>query len=142
MSFEEETEDKDFEEFISIKRVKSLEQSQQALKNENAELLRERENLTKANTELAEKIKVLNAQNNQLVASLADQSELDLHNKRLASENRDLKSQKRKLEEENIKLKEEIKDVKERHSQLQQQNDELERLNANAERTQHDLKQQ
>ncbi len=128
MSFEEETEDKDFEEFISIKRVHELENSYHFLKNEN--------------TELAEKIKALNAQNNQLVASLADQSELDLHNKRLANENRELKTQKRKLEEENIKLKKEIKDVKERHSQLQQQNDGLERLNANAERTQHDLKQQ
>ncbi len=105
-------------------------------------MLKEKENLTKANAELAEKIKALNAQNNQLVASLADQSEIDLHNKRLANENRDLKTQKRKLEEENIKIKEEVKDVKERHSKLQQQNDELERLNANAERTQHDLKQQ
>ncbi len=32
--------------------MKALEQSQQALKNEKAELLREKENLTKANTEL------------------------------------------------------------------------------------------
>ncbi|EQD89544.1 hypothetical protein HPSA50_1873 [Helicobacter pylori SouthAfrica50] len=76
------------------KQVKSLEQSQQVLKNKNTELLKEREKLTKANTELAEKIKALNAQNNQLVASLADQSEIDLHNKRLANENRDLKTQK------------------------------------------------
>ncbi len=39
--------------------MKALEQSQQALKNEKAELLREKENLTKANTELkAEKDKL------------------------------------------------------------------------------------
>ncbi|GAA7544664.1 hypothetical protein MMM127_03890 [Helicobacter pylori] len=46
--------------------MKELEQSQQALKNEKAELLREKENLTKEKTELTEKNKALTTEKDNL----------------------------------------------------------------------------
>ncbi len=108
------------------KRIKSLEQFQQVLKNEKNELLKEKEqlternqkltnelskeedNLTKVNTELAEKIKALSTERDELIASHTDKSELDLQNRRFKSAIEDLKRQNRKLEEENIALKERV----------------------------------
>lgn len=46
--------------------MKELEQSQQALKNGNDELLKDREKLTTQNTELAEKIKALTTEKTEL----------------------------------------------------------------------------
>ncbi|GLP39456.1 hypothetical protein HpBGD97_03380 [Helicobacter pylori] len=76
----------------SQKQIKSLEQSQQVLKNEKADLTDKNQKLT--------------AERDELIVSHQDKSDLDLHNRRLASANQDLKRQNRKLEEENIALKE------------------------------------
>ncbi len=72
------------------------------------ELLKDKENLTKANTELAEKIKALSTERDELIASHTDKSDLDLQNWRFKSAIEDLKRQNRKLEEENIALKERV----------------------------------
>ncbi len=89
-------------------KVKELEQSQQALKNEKNKLSKDKENLTQANAELAEKIKALSTERDELIASHTDKSELDLQNRRFKSAIEDLKRQNRKLEEENIALKERV----------------------------------
>ncbi|NHA98860.1 transcriptional regulator [Helicobacter pylori] len=113
------------------------------LENENAELLREREylaaetsELKDANNQLRQSLENSNAQLAQAKEKIATEkselereiarlksleamgakSDLDLHNRRLASANQDLKRQKRKLEEENIALKERVDGLKEQLS--------------------------
>ncbi|WQU83203.1 hypothetical protein KVE84_00295 [Helicobacter pylori] len=117
----------------SQKQVEALEQSQQVLKNEKAgltnkntmlknektELIHENTKLKTEKTELTEKIKALATERDRLIASHQEKSELDLHNRRLASANQDLKRQKRKLEEENIALKERVDGLKEQLSKPQ-----------------------
>ena len=65
--------------------------------------LKEKEILKKEKHKLVIEKEILN---DQLIASHQDKSDLDLHNRRLASANQDLKRQNRKLEEENMVLKE------------------------------------
>ncbi|GAA7570238.1 hypothetical protein MMM141_03710 [Helicobacter pylori] len=88
--------------------MNELKNFQQVLENEKAELLKEKENLTKANAELIEKIKALSTERDELIASHTDKSDLDLQNWRFKSAIEDLKRQNRKLEEENIALKERV----------------------------------
>ncbi|MGL2441718.1 hypothetical protein ACOWMB_00245 [Helicobacter pylori] len=116
MSFDEETEN-----FVSQKEVHALEDSYHFLKNEKAELLKDREKLTTQNTELAEKIKVLAIERDKLIASHQEKADLDLHNRSLSSANQDLKRQNRKLEEENIALKERAYGLNEQLFTLQPQ---------------------
>ncbi|RKV39463.1 hypothetical protein DD759_00225 [Helicobacter pylori] len=104
----------------SQKQVQALEQSQQVLKNEKTELTHENTMLKNEKTELIEKIKALSTERDELIASHQEKSDLDLHNRRLASANQDLKRQKRKLEEENIALKERV--LKEQLSKQQNHN--------------------
>ncbi|GAA6988198.1 hypothetical protein ID0090_08990 [Helicobacter pylori] len=85
----------------SQKQANELKNSQQVLEKEKAELLREKERLTKASTELGRELVRL------LSLKYTDKNELDLCNRRFASENRELK-------EENAALKEQL-------SKLQQQ---------------------
>ncbi|AFX89314.1 hypothetical protein [Helicobacter pylori] len=87
---------------VSQKQVKELEQSQQDLRNRNADL--------------AEKIKALSTERDELIASHTDKSELDLQNRRFKSAIEDLKCQNRKLEEENMALKERVDGLKEQLS--------------------------
>ncbi|MFP6236597.1 hypothetical protein ACLGDJ_02790 [Helicobacter pylori] len=101
--------------------MKDLQDFQQALKNEKTELLRDKDNLTKENTELAEKIKALATERDKLIASHQEKDDLDLDNRRLASANQDLKRQNRKLEEENIALKERVDGLNEQLFTLQPQ---------------------
>ncbi|WQS13259.1 hypothetical protein KVC03_01645 [Helicobacter pylori] len=84
------------------RRIQSLEQSRQALRNRNADL--------------AEKIKALSTERDELIASHTDKSELDLQNRRFKNAIEDLKRQNRKLEEENIALKERVDGLKEQLS--------------------------
>ncbi|KMT69771.1 hypothetical protein BHU50_02305 [Helicobacter pylori] len=76
-------------------------------------MAREKDNLTKANAELIEKIKALSTERDELIASHTDKSELDLQNRRFKSTIEDLKRQNRKLEEENMALKERAYGLKE-----------------------------
>ncbi|WP_232259847.1 hypothetical protein [Helicobacter pylori] len=126
------------------KRIQSLEQSQQDLRNRNAELKIAKDNLTtekyhlnnqlnasqkqvkeleqsqqdlrNRNAELTEKIKALSTERDELIASHTDKSELDLQNRRFKSAIEDLKRQNRKLEEENMALKERVDGLKEQLS--------------------------
>ncbi|GAA7767697.1 hypothetical protein JP0171_01710 [Helicobacter pylori] len=111
----------EIENFVSQKEVHALEDSYHFLKNEKAELLKDREKLITQNTELAEKIKALAIERDKLIASHQEKADLDLHNRRLASANQDLKRQNRKLEEENIALKERVDGLKEQLFTLQPQ---------------------
>ncbi|WP_414842648.1 hypothetical protein [Helicobacter pylori] len=105
----------------SQKQVEALEQSQQVLKNEKAGLTNKNTMLKSEKTELTEKIKALATERDRLIASHQEKSDLDLHNRRLASANQDLKRQNRKLEEENIALKERVDGLKEQLFTLQPQ---------------------
>ncbi|WP_100966785.1 hypothetical protein KVE17_00310 [Helicobacter pylori] len=87
---------------------------------ENKVLTTEKDNLTKANAELIEKIKALSTERDELIASHTDKSELDLQNWRFKSTIEDLKRQNRKLEEENMALKERAYGLKEQPKKLQQ----------------------
>ncbi|GAA8080298.1 hypothetical protein Kazakh3172_11330 [Helicobacter pylori] len=74
--------------------MKELEQSQQALKNGNDELLKDREKLTTQNTELAEKIKVLTTEKTELNNKIIG---LDTEKERLERENKNLTTDKENL---------------------------------------------
>ncbi|WQV44500.1 hypothetical protein KVM66_00305 [Helicobacter pylori] len=89
------------------------------LKNEKADLIHENTMLKTEKTELTEKIKALATERDQLIASHQEKSDLDLHNRRLASANEDLKRQNRKLEEENIAFKERVDGLNEQLSKPQ-----------------------
>ncbi|MFA4744447.1 hypothetical protein [Helicobacter pylori] len=77
--------------------MKELEQSQQALKNEKAELLREKDNLTKDKTELTEKNQRLTTEKTELndkITGLATEKEsLTKANTGLTDENKELDNQ-------------------------------------------------
>ncbi|GAA8350200.1 chaperone protein dnaK [Helicobacter pylori] len=66
------------------------------------------------NTELEREIARLKS-----LEGMEAKSDLDLHNRRLASTNQDLKRQNRKLEEENMALKERVDGLKEQLSKQQ-----------------------
>lgn len=91
---------------------KSLEntnnQLRQALENANAQLVQALEKTATEKSELEREIARLKS-----LEGMEAKSDLDLHNRRLASANQDLKRQNRKLEEENIALKERVDGLKE-----------------------------
>ncbi|WP_367761909.1 hypothetical protein, partial [Helicobacter pylori] len=119
------------------------EQSQQVLKNEKAELLREKENLTKANAELTDKNKVLITEkenlNNQLNASQKQAKELEQSQQVLKNEKAELLREKENLTKANAELTDKNKvlitekenlntDLSNAKSQLIQVNQEKENL--------------
>ncbi|MGL2408645.1 hypothetical protein ACOWME_02490 [Helicobacter pylori] len=71
----------------SQKQVQALEQSQQVLENEKAGLTHENTKLKTEKTELTERIKALATERDELIVSHQEKSDLDLHNRRLASAN-------------------------------------------------------
>ncbi|EMH23807.1 M protein repeat protein [Helicobacter pylori GAM263BFi] len=92
----------------------SNDQLRQALENANAQLAQAKEKIAIEKTELEREIARLKS-----LEGMGAKSDLDLHNRRLASANQDLKRQNRKLEEENIALKERVDGLKEQLSKPQ-----------------------
>ncbi|GAA8369953.1 hypothetical protein ACQJ6L_03650 [Helicobacter pylori] len=116
--------------------MKALEQSQQALKNGNDELLKDREKLTTQNTELAEKIKVLTTEKTELnnkITGLStdkenltkDKAELQKQVKELEQSQQALKNENDELTNENTKLKNEKTDLTEKNQTLTTEKTEL-----------------
>lgn len=93
--------------------MKALEQSQQVLKNEKAELLREKDNLTKDKTELTEK--------NQRLTTEKD---------KLERENKNLTAEKENLTKERDDLNTELSTAKSQAEQTSQKLNELEQRHA------------
>ncbi|EJB81287.1 hypothetical protein HPHPH4_0149 [Helicobacter pylori Hp H-4] len=89
-------------------------QLRQSLENSNAQLAQAKEKIAIEKTELEREIARLKS-----LEGMEAKSELDLHNRRLASANQDLKRQNRKLEEENIALKERVDSLNEQLSKPQ-----------------------
>ncbi|GAA8666683.1 hypothetical protein KYTH92_02620 [Helicobacter pylori] len=83
-------------------------QLRQALGTSNAQLAQAKEKTAKEKTELEREIARLKS-----LEGMEAKSDLDLHNRLLASANQDLKRQNRKLEEENIALKERVNGLNE-----------------------------
>ncbi|GAA7290341.1 hypothetical protein HpBGD97_03350 [Helicobacter pylori] len=86
--------------------MKALEQSQQALKNEKAELLREKENLTKENAELKAENTGLTNKNAELQKRV---KELEQSQQALKNGNDELLKDREKLTTQNAELAEKIK---------------------------------
>lgn len=91
-------------------------QLRQSLENSNTQLVQAKEKIAIEKTELEREIARLKS-----LESMEAKSDLDLHNRRLASANQDLKRQNRKLEEENIALKERAYGLNEQLFTLQPQ---------------------
>ncbi len=100
--------------------MQALEQSQQVLKNEKAELLKDREKLTTQNTELAEKIKVLTTEKTELNNKIIG---LDTEKERLERENKNLTTDKENLTTD-------LSTAKTQAEQTRQKLNELERRHA------------
>ncbi len=112
--------------------MKGLEQSQQVLKNEKAELSTEKENLTKANTVLTEKNKTLTTDKDNLTqanTALADKNK-DLDEqvgslkgqiKSLEQSQQALKNEKAELSTEKEKLTKEKTELTDKITELQKQ---------------------
>ncbi|PUD14105.1 M protein [Helicobacter pylori] len=96
--------------------MKSLEQSQQALKNEKAELKAEKENLTTEKTELTDKNKELDSQVGLLKGQIKS---LEQSQQALKNENTDLKTEKDNLTTD-------LSNAKNQVSQANQEKDKLE----------------
>ncbi|ANH40586.1 hypothetical protein AA974_00155 [Helicobacter pylori] len=77
----------------SQKQANDLKNSQQVLEKEKAELLREKERLTKASTKLGREIELERELVRLLSLKNTDKNELDLQNSRFRSEIEDLKRQ-------------------------------------------------
>ncbi|GAA7474968.1 hypothetical protein ckin120_05450 [Helicobacter pylori] len=86
------------------------------MENTNNQLAQAKEKIAEEKTELEREIARLKS-----LEGMEAKSELDLHNRRLASANQDLKRQNRKLEEENIAFKERVDGLKEQLFTLQPQ---------------------
>ncbi|WP_183038109.1 hypothetical protein [Helicobacter pylori] len=84
--------------------MQALEQSQQVLENEKAKLLREKENLTKDKTELADKNKALTTEKDNLTK---DKTDLTNKNAELQKQVKDLQDSKQVLENEKAELSKE-----------------------------------
>ncbi len=103
--------------------MKALEQSQQALKNEKAELLREKENLTKENAELKAENTGLTNKNAELQKQV---KALEQSQQALKNEKAELLREKENLTKENAELKTE----NDKLNQTSQKLNELERRHA------------
>ncbi|MFB1278871.1 hypothetical protein ACLGEA_00305 [Helicobacter pylori] len=88
--------------------MKELEQSQQALRNENTELSKDKDNLTKADTELKKERDKLN---NQLNASQKRVKELEQSQQALKNEKAELSKDKENLTKEKTELTKKNKDL-------------------------------
>ncbi len=108
----------------SQKRVKELEQSQQALKNGNAELSKDREKLTTQNTELAEKIKALTTEkielNNKITGLATEKENLTKDKEKLTKERDDLKTEKEKLNTDLSTAKSQAEQTSQKLNELEQ----------------------
>ncbi len=108
----------------SQKRVKELEQSQQALKNGNAELSKDREKLTTQNTELAEKIKALTTEkielNNKITGLATEKENLTKDKEKLTKERDDLKTEKEKLNTDLSNAKSQAEKTSQKLNELEQ----------------------
>ncbi|MFP6274687.1 M protein [Helicobacter pylori] len=100
--------------------MKELEQSQQALKNGNDELLKDREKLTTQNTELAEKIEALTTEKTELNNKITG----------LSTEKDKLTRERDKLTTEKEKLNTDLSTAKTQAEQTSQKLNELERRHA------------
>ncbi|PDW94172.1 M protein [Helicobacter pylori] len=103
--------------------MKALEQSQQALKNEKAELTNENTKLKNEKTELADKNKVLTTEKTELNNKIIG---LDTEKERLERENKNLTTEKENLAKANAELKTE----NDKLNQTSQKLNELERRHA------------
>ncbi|WRE74323.1 hypothetical protein KVC97_00300 [Helicobacter pylori] len=88
--------------------MKELEQSQQALRNENTELSKDKDNLTKADTELKKERDKLN---NQLNASQKQVQALEQSQQALKNEKAELSKDKENLTKEKTELTKKNKDL-------------------------------
>ncbi|MFP6007094.1 hypothetical protein ACLF8X_01270 [Helicobacter pylori] len=88
--------------------MKELEQSQQALRNENTELSKDKDNLTKADTELKKERDKLN---NQLNASQKQVQTLEQSQQALKNEKAELSKDKENLTKEKTELTKKNKDL-------------------------------
>ncbi len=95
--------------------MKELEQSQQALKNGNDELLKDREKLTTQNTELAEKIEALTAEKRELNNKITG----------LATDKENLTKDKENLTKDKAELQKRVKELEQSQQALKNGNDEL-----------------
>ncbi|PDW67013.1 M protein [Helicobacter pylori] len=103
--------------------MQALEQSQQVLKNENAELSKEKENLTKEKTDLTEKNKNLTTEKNELTNKITGLSaEKDnLTNQLNASQKqvKELQDSKQVLENEKTELSKDKENLTKEKSELE-----------------------
>ncbi|WQW81625.1 hypothetical protein KVM82_00385 [Helicobacter pylori] len=104
----------------SQKQVQALEQSQQVLKNENDELLKDREKLTTQNTELAEKIKALTTEKTELNNKITG----------LSTEKENLTKERDDLTKEKEKFNTDLSNAKTQAEQTSQKLNELEQKHA------------
>ncbi len=95
--------------------MKELEQSQQALKNGNDELLKDREKLTTQNTELAEKIEALTTEKRELNNKITG----------LATDKENLTKDKENLTKDKAELQKRVKELEQSQQALKNGNDEL-----------------
>nr|WP_229763038.1 hypothetical protein [Helicobacter pylori] len=95
--------------------MKELEQSQQALKNGNDELLKDREKLTTQNTELAEKIEVLTTEKTELNNKITG----------LSTDKENLTKDKENLTKDKAELQKRVKELEQSQQALKNGNDEL-----------------
>ncbi len=104
--------------------MKELEQSQQALKNGNAELSKDREKLTTQNTELAEKIKALTTEkielNNKITGLATEKENLTKDKEKLTKERDDLKTEKEKLNTDLSTAKSQAEQTSQKLNELEQ----------------------
>ncbi|WQW46052.1 hypothetical protein KVM81_00280 [Helicobacter pylori] len=116
--------------------MKSLEQSQQVLENENAELKTENQNLTKEKAELTDKNQKLTTEkenlNNQLNASQKQVNDLKNYQQVLENEKAELKTENQNLTKANAELTEKNKalttDLSNAKNQVIQANQEKDKL--------------
>ncbi|WP_419772994.1 hypothetical protein [Helicobacter pylori] len=102
--------------------MRELEQSQQALKNEKAELLREKENLTKANADLTEKNKTLTTEKAELTEK---NKTLTTEKDNLTKANADLKTEKDNLTNQLNASQKQVKELEQSQQALKNENAEL-----------------
>ncbi len=114
--------------------MEALEQSQQVLKNENAELSKDKDNLAKDKAELIDKITRLSTEKDKLDKDKTDltnkNAELQKQVKDLQDSKQALKNEKAELTNENTKLKNEKAELTEKNKVLTTEKENLTKANA------------
>ncbi|WP_208359485.1 hypothetical protein [Helicobacter pylori] len=114
--------------------MEALEQSQQVLKNENAELSKDKDNLAKDKAELIDKITRLSTEKENLTKEKTDltnkNAELQKQVKDLQGSKQALKNEKAELTNENTKLKNEKAELTEKNKVLTTEKENLTKANA------------